>query len=838
MALGVPTQLQFKPPNLIHHKLLHTHVPIIAFKIKSITINKYFQERKHFYSILSVVPKACNDDGSDFQTTSQQSSVSIDEQNRTPHSTSDGYMALFVRMLGLDNDPLDREQAVVAIWKYCLGGKQYVDNIMQFHGAVNLTVNLLKSDSDAACEAAAGLLRTISAVNRYRDSVAASGAIEEITVLLMRSSLPSNVKEQSVCTLWNLTTDDNLRLKMANSDLLPTLIKLLEDEDLKVKEAAGGVLANLSLSHANHKIMVEAGVVPKLAKVLTTEAEGSKIIRKEARNALLELAKDDYNRILIMEEGLLLVPLVGSAAYSSFKPSLYSWPSLPDGTKIEQSPKGNSKFGASELLLGLNIQEDNAHLEEIKMNAVVGRSQQQFLARLGAIEKEDDTSASSRFTLLPMIDGIARLVLILGLEDDIAVSRAAESIAVACINEYMRVSFKEAGAVKLLVQLSNHPREAVKFAALQALERLSVSNNVCKTIQAEAVLFPLVDLLKQSALSGNMTEVILNILTRILDPAKAMRSKFYVAPVNGSNAALESSSGNGYKKDISQSIVSETADMGELLDSTVLGRLVEILKASSPNLQNKAASVLEFCADIDSLRERVVSTDIEAGLNSVFEQKAINEMESENVDQKPELHALEVEEAGHAISSASRLLTRLLDYDRFSKTINVYYLSQLLRKILKSEVPLESKNWVAACLVKLSSMSGRNPELANPIDTEVTVYETIPRLIEQMKNSYDSPEVVEAAVLELNRIISQGLEVDSTRAIATKGGIFPLVKLIETGTDKAVEAALAILYNLSMDLENHATIISAGAVPALRRIVLSQRSHWPRALHLLRTLPT
>lgn len=109
-------------------------------------------------------------------------------------NTGDSYIALFVRMLGLDHDPLDREQAVIALWKYSLGGKQCVDMLMQFRGSVNLAVNLLRSESDAACEAAAGLLRMISSVNMYRELVADSGAIEEINGLLRRSSLSPNVQ--------------------------------------------------------------------------------------------------------------------------------------------------------------------------------------------------------------------------------------------------------------------------------------------------------------------------------------------------------------------------------------------------------------------------------------------------------------------------------------------------------------------------------------------------------------------------------------------------------------------------------------------------------------------
>ncbi|KAL0380873.1 UNVERIFIED_CONTAM: Junction plakoglobin [Sesamum angustifolium] len=767
-------------------------------------------------------------------------------------SSNDGYVALFIRMLGVDNDPQDREQAVVALWKHALGGKHCIDNIMKYRGTVNLIVNLLKSESDSACEAAAGLLRVISSINLYRNSVAESGAIEEMTSLLTRSSLSSDVKEQSICTLWNLSVDEKLCVRITSSDILPLLVKFLEDEDIKVKEAAGGVLSNLTLSQSNHKLMVEAGVIPKLANLLKANEEDSKIIRKVARNALLELAKDEYNRILVMEEGLVLVPLVGAAAYKSFTPALYSWPSLPDGTKIEQSSKGPSRYGASELLLGLNVDEEKAELEEAKMNAVVGRTQQQFLARMGAIEIEDDTkskvewSSNQRMTLLPWMDAVARLVLILGLEDESAIARAAGSIADASINEHMRTSFKEAGAIKHLVQLINHPSDVVRLGVIRALDRLSISNNVCRTIEAENILHPLTNLLKQSKseISHSLTAMILNILIRILDPNKEMKSKFYDGTVNGSNKGWDvvrhPASANG-----NDMIASELASRnnyldrrqniagGDLVDSTFLSCLVDILKTSIPDLQRKAASILESIVAIEACVEQLISADIESGLVAVFRQKSLIEVEYSD---KPDLQILELEEAGLAVSAASRLLTKLLDYEQFRLTVNWHQFTRLLRAVLVSSIPLQNKEWVAACLVKLSTLSGQNSDFENPINMEVTLYETIPRLIEQIKSSF-SPEVQEAAILELNRIVSEGM-IDSTRAVASEGGIFPLVKMMENGSDRAVEASLAILYNLSMDSENHAAIIAAGAIPVLRKLVLSQRSQWMRALRLLRTLPT
>lgn len=195
----------------------------------------------------------------------------------------------------------------------------------------------------------------------------------------------------------------------------------------------------------------------------------------------MELAKDDYYKILLIEEGLVLVPLVGAAAYKSFRPSLHSWPSLPDGSElnVKQSIKGPSRFGASELLVGLHVEDDkNTKLEEAKKNAIVGRTQQQFLARIGAIEIEDENNKDHKFTILPWVDGVARMVLILELEDESAIAKAAESIADASISEHMRTSFKEAGAVKNLFRLIDHQSEPVKVAVIRALERLSVRWNL------------------------------------------------------------------------------------------------------------------------------------------------------------------------------------------------------------------------------------------------------------------------------------------------------------------------------------------------------------------------
>ncbi|XP_030513026.1 uncharacterized protein LOC115727034 isoform X2 [Rhodamnia argentea] len=844
MAATISTHFSFTPHRLRQTVLSNSRSKAIRFP--STRTRRRMLVNPKFDAGSSLVARVCGDGGGSSDAFAHQSTSSnIEGKDGDNSSFGDGYVALFVRMLGLDQDPLDREQAVVALWKYSLGGKKQIDAIMQFHGCINLIVNLLTSDSTSTCEAAAGLLRLIASVNIYRDSVAGAGAMEEIIGLLSRPSLTPEVKEQCLCTLWNLSVDENFRVKIANSEVLPLIIKSLDDEDIKVKEAAGGVLSMLALSESSHEIMVEYGVIPKLAEaLLKTDAEGSKVIRKEVKNALLEFAKNDYYRILIIEEGLVPVPMVGAHAYKSFRPSLHSWPSLPDGTEIEKTSKGPSRFGASELLLGLNVNGENLNVEEARINAIVGRTQQQFLARIGAIELEEETksqpgnSSGWRLTLLPCMDGVARLILILELEDESAIARAAESIADASINEYMRISFKEAGAIKHLVKLLERDNDAIKIASTHALERLSLSNGVCHIIEAEGALRPLINTLKQKEISDTLLDKTLDLLARILDPTKEMRSKFYDGPINGSKGSSESVSrsdaANGFSGMSSHDSTSTTNSGVQMLDSAVISRLFEILKTSSLTLQRKAASILEFAA-ITSSVDTVDAANIESGLVAVFQQNVLKDTESDVKEEQPEQYALEVEEAGLAISAASRLLTKLLDSDCFRKRVDSAHFTVLLRKVLKSSIPVHCKDWVAACLVKLSSLSGFSKYFENPINVEVTLYETIPRLIEELKASF-SPEAQEVAAVELNRIISEGV-VDSTRAVASGGGIFLLVSLLEEGTARASEAALSILYNLSMDSENHPAIIAAGAVPALRRIVLAQRPQWTRALRLLRILP-
>jgi hypothetical protein len=226
---------------------------------------------------------------------------------------------------------------------------------------------------------------------------------------------------------------------------------------------------------------------------LQTKEDDYKIVRKEARSSLLELSADDNYHALIVEEGLVRVPLVGSSAYKAFRPQPHSWPSFPDGSEIQRSSRP-SKYGATELLLGLSVSDKKTEPDEAKVNAMIGRSNQQFLARVGAIELDDEgkeqseTQRNDLYTILPWVDGVARLVLIIGLEDVSAIAKAANAIGNASLNEHMRTSFKEAGAVRPLLQLLVHSDLPVREATAYALEKLSVRYYCLLSIQNQTCL--------------------------------------------------------------------------------------------------------------------------------------------------------------------------------------------------------------------------------------------------------------------------------------------------------------------------------------------------------------
>ncbi|KAM3330270.1 hypothetical protein ACQJBY_026928 [Aegilops geniculata] len=445
------------------------------------------------------------------------------------------------------------------------------------------------------------------------------------------------IKEQCLCTIWNFSIDEKMRYKLLGSDMLIPIVRFLDDEDIKVKEVAASITSYLTLSHSYHGALVEAGVIPKLVHLLQTKDDDYKIIRKEARSSLVELSTDDSYHALIVDQGLVRIPLVGSSAYKAFRPQPHSWPSFPDGSEIQRSSRP-SKCGATELLLGLILNEKKAEPDEAKINAMIGRSNQQFLARVGAIEfdyegkEQSGSQRNDHHTILPWIDGVARLVLIIGLQDVSAIAKAAHAIGDASVNEHMRTSFMEAGAVKSLLQLLMHNDVLVREASAYALEKLSVSSKVCEKIRVEDGRELLVNVLKDSDTPVEQLEKIIHILSRILDMEVSMITAPDYYASTGSEDIVDNekcSQGNvdGELNGMSQNLLKQDeldSCSDSIFDFDVISRLIKVLKESSPTLQEKCATLLEHLAAREQHGTAMTAVRSESVIEAVLEMGVIH----------------------------------------------------------------------------------------------------------------------------------------------------------------------------------------------------------------------
>ncbi|MCO5584465.1 hypothetical protein L7F22_038393 [Adiantum nelumboides] len=646
------------------------------------------------------------------------------------------------------------------------------------------------------------------------------------------------VREQAANCLWNLSLDEVVRNKIDILELMPVLRTMLDSEG-SVKEAAIGILANFALNDSNHDLLVEAGVISKLADLLKS-GEDSKVTRQEARKVLLELVQNAQFKQMIIEEGMVPVPLIGASAYKSFKPLLNVAPPLPEGLDVKSSSVP-STFGAGKLLLGLGQKDDSYNLDDTTQIAFEGRARQHFLGRIGLLEKEaskqDAVAASGKdaVTIMTWWDGIPRLVLILGLEDMKVASLAASTISEIAINEDIRLAIQKAGSIPHLVRLLGSGDEGATEAAAAALERLAVSFDARKSIDAHGAVPALVEVLKADDAPGFVKEKVLMALDRLTQTGEEVKALIESGAFPALLNMAKSSSANAYAKQEAEGILEELSSRKldsreKLVDVGGIPALMQAFACGPASLKEKAARVMENLAVRESHAVSIVTAGLELPLKSL-----LHGIVEERVDPLETSGIVELEETWAAVAAASRLLNKLLMHKNVREIVDCKGFTLLLAQTLKSDVPYHVKDWLSASLLNLDRLIGITTNVNIPLEFEVIVHDKIPRLVNQMENIIDAVAQEEAAI-QLHDFVSQGIE-GYVAAISNAGGIFPLVELLENGTPKAREAALSVLYSLGTNEENHPALIRAGVVAPLQRIVRTEFSQWKLALYLLRALP-
>ncbi|GAQ83274.1 ARM repeat superfamily protein [Klebsormidium nitens] len=767
------------------------------------------------------------------------------EQPARPRNIEEGYVGLFVRMLGLDRPMAEREEAAVALWHHVVQSRENLEEVGQLPGALPLLGQLMRErDRPAAAEAAAGVLRALSTVDEYRFRVFEAGAVEAaLGVLQQWSHEAPEVRRQALGLLHNLSAGRREGLQIIASqgaELCTALLRLCFPPDELAFDPANpfaltstdwrrpitddeigtvlGVLSNLAANDAARGPIASAGAIACLAQLLASDGVPA-VLRGKAKAVLAELAKQPVLKDQFTAAGLVPVPLIKARYFSTVAQGL---------TKSASAPAG--------------------------------------IAR--------------QYKVMPRGEGVARLVLMLGLADPEAVSAAAEAMRDWADSDENRNELSKAGAVPMLVRLlaSGEPSgqsegseqsgdrgqgqdgagqsaggergyPEVARAAAEALSVLCASTEVRRKVEKSAGVEGLAWLLKTGGRAQR---------------SAAAKALFWLMQDEDESSAAEEAGRPGSIEGLIDLIVAgkeaeSTANaegQGEAGKAARLGRreklvaagglpsLVEILGEGTPEESEVAASILSRVsaeekgaaaaveAQVVPALERLLSrrvVDADDGINE-GPSLGLEELSGDDVVARNRLWAAQV--------AGARLAASLASHDSTRGALQAADVHSLLSGLLLLDAPPEEKEAVSEALLALEQRDDA-PTVGPSRDTEreIVQHVEIPRLLAMLEAGAPLAQR-EAAVQELLYVVKAGGEQEAhLAAVASGGGIFSLVDLAKEGGDKSVRAALTLLDMLTLDEDNHLVMLEAGAEEVLVRIARGESEDWKLAMRVLRRLP-
>ncbi|XP_024019770.1 U-box domain-containing protein 4 [Morus notabilis] len=178
-------------------------------------------------------------------------------------------------------------------------------------GAINLLVNLLRSEDAKIQENAVTALLNLSINDNNKAAIANANAIEPLIHVLQTGS--AEAKENSAATLFSLSVIENNKVAIGRSGAIRPLVDLLGNGTPRGKKDAATALFNLSIFHENKARIVQAGAVKYLVELMDPAAG----MVDKAVAVLANLATIPEGRTAIGQEGgipvLVEVVELGSA---------------------------------------------------------------------------------------------------------------------------------------------------------------------------------------------------------------------------------------------------------------------------------------------------------------------------------------------------------------------------------------------------------------------------------------------------------------------------------------------------------------------------------------------
>ncbi|KAF5738240.1 RING/U-box superfamily protein with ARM repeat domain isoform 1 [Tripterygium wilfordii] len=150
--------------------------------------------------------------------------------------------------------------------------KQNTDNriVITSCGAISLLVNLLYSADSEIQENAVTTLLNLSINDNNKTAIANAEAIEPLIHVLHTGS--PTAKENSAATLFSLSVIEENKIRIGRSGAIEPLVDLLGNGTPRGKKDAATALFNLSIFHENKVPIVQAGAVKHLVELLDPAA--------------------------------------------------------------------------------------------------------------------------------------------------------------------------------------------------------------------------------------------------------------------------------------------------------------------------------------------------------------------------------------------------------------------------------------------------------------------------------------------------------------------------------------------------------------------------------------
>lgn len=156
--------------------------------------------------------------------------------------------------------------------KLRLLAKHNMDNrlVIANCGAIELLVDLLKSDDTTIQENSVTALLNLSINDNNKSAIANAGAIDPLIHVLETGS--PEAKENSAATLFSLSVIEENKIKIGRSGAIGPLVDLLGNGTPRGKKDAATALFNLSIYHENKGRIVQAGAVKHLVELMDPAA--------------------------------------------------------------------------------------------------------------------------------------------------------------------------------------------------------------------------------------------------------------------------------------------------------------------------------------------------------------------------------------------------------------------------------------------------------------------------------------------------------------------------------------------------------------------------------------